>query len=279
MLRPTEQSALRTIFETGGGSISVTTDDPTVAAIVRGLFPEYRVTTSGHGAITSYGVTGSPDNTWIVEGLEQGQLRSFGSLEAAIADLEFALTTDILGSFPDHLHLHASGAVKGNSAILATGPSGSGKSSIGLWWSVNGYPVTGDDIALIDERCRVTPFKRLFKVQAGVLESANLDPSDSLCWKVGDSEAWFDPLTAGGWSDTAAVSVVAAVHFSPGANLSVKPLSKSSALKVLLAGVMESGRSREESFDTLLQLAQTVQCVEVHFGDAREAAVAIVALA
>lgn len=279
MLRPTEQSALRTVFEAGGGSLSITADNQREAEIVRSLFPEYSVENSDLSVVKNYRLAGPSGHLWSIAEVAEARSNSYQSLEAAMIDLEFVLTKDLLAGFSSSLHLHASGAVKGNSAVLATGPSGSGKSSIGLWWSVDGYPVTGDDIALIDERCRATPFKRLFKVQAGVLESASLDPSDSLCWSAGDSEAWFDPLTEGGWSDTAAVSVVAAVHFSPGANLSVKPLSKSGALKVLLAGVMESGRSREESFDTLLQLAQAAQSVEVRFGDAREAAVAIVALA
>ncbi|HKI94792.1 MAG TPA: hypothetical protein VJ992_05820 [Gemmatimonadales bacterium] len=216
------------------------------------------------------------DGIWYVDDA-RGAETACRSCAEAVDAAEHFVTLRLLDALDTHLHLHAAGCALPAGAVLALGPSGAGKSSLALHWSVTGHAVYGDDIALVDDDAHVHPFKRLFRVHPDRIARYG-----DACRRLGDpdpDEEWFDPGAVGGWAGPAPVRVLALARYVPGAPLAITRMLPAESLAALLAAVMPTGRSATEGFDTLLGMSARTPMVRVTFGEAAEAADALVEMA
>ncbi|MFP3948802.1 MAG: hypothetical protein ACLFWG_08725 [Longimicrobiales bacterium] len=300
------------VFGLAGGEVHVLTPDPTVAEVISSLFPDYRkeepdVASCVHRIEVGY-LEGSSD-----DGRDRAyRIHAGGSSSvtpdpiAMLTTVEGGIARGLLRAASARVHLHAAGVRVGNSALLALGTRGAGKSSLALAWSVMGLPVLGDDVVFVDEVGRADSFRRLFKVDPELLESHGIDPGTTPVWAEGAAEAWFDPRAAGGWSD-GYVPVRAVVVLEgriaeerdpfrsggggggsregaagrrgespqPWSLASVEPAE---ALNDLLASVVWTGRSREASLDPLLALLDGCDAHRLSFASSARAARGLVEL-
>jgi hypothetical protein len=250
-------------------AISVSVNDVALAEQVRELFRSYEVSLVGPGTLAVRVRRANGDI--IVEWDPDQRERCRSSADFIIA-AEFALTETFLRTCGHLAHLHAAGAVVGDKAILALGPRGAGKSSLALGWALAGIPVLGDDIVFVDGDGRALPFKRLIKVAPALLEERRIELNTTPFWTPDSDEAWFDPADWGGWAPVAPVELLAFVHFSAGADTTMREVRRSAALEGLLRNLLPDGLQAMSSFDRLTTVARTARAYEVVYGSAASAA-------
>ncbi len=197
------------------------------------------------------------------------------NLNDLVVAVEFALTEIFLACCPGLMHVHASGAVVGEGALLVLGRAGAGKSSLALHWLQAGHRTLGDDVVLVDQDGRAMAFKRFFKVDPTVLAGVGLNPAETVFWYPGADTAWYDPGSDAGWADPAPITALVLSRFRPGATLSLSEPGRVHALNALAHSLMPTGLDRSRGMTALAAIAERVRVVEVTFGAAAEAAHAI----
>lgn len=202
-----------------------------------------------------------------------GETKEFDSVPDMLAALEFAVTERLLSSDAAHTHIHAAGATVAGRALMALGPSGSGKSSIAVVWSQMGLPLLGDDVVRMDAAGTLRPFPRLLKVAPSLLTERGLTLEDTPAWELGADEAWFDPRGGGGWAaPVPAASVLAQIRYVGGGSCRVRDLDRAAGLRLLLDSVLRTGIDGKDSFDRFVEVVEKALILEIEFGIAHEAA-------
>lgn len=217
------------------------------------------------------------DDGFHLRSLIDPEPRRFDTEADLLSALEFGVTHFLLLGRLADTHLHASGVVvpgrAPRSAVLALGPSGSGKSSVALFWSRAGLPLLGDDIIILSGNGELSAFPRLLKVREERLEDAGVRTPRRLLFDAETREARFDPTHGAGWAEgTARPGVVARVRHEDGAGLRIRPLPTADALRLLLDSVLDTGLGPHESFPRFTQLLEEARFVDVVFEHAEEAA-------
>jgi hypothetical protein len=195
----------------------------------------------------------------------------------ALVVLEHALTDALLDKCDDVVHIHASGAVIANKAILALGGSGAGKSSLALAWTLAGYPSLGDDVVLLDEAGRAGPFERYFKVAPAVLQLLGVNPDSTPFWDPSTQEAWYTPEDGPGWAQPASIRLLAICKRAKGSPFSLERASRMEGLNALVYSRMTTGLSATSAFPLMHRVAEDADVLRVRFESAPEAAAAIAA--
>jgi hypothetical protein len=142
-----------------------------------------------------------------------------------------------------------------------------------------GYPTLGDDTVMLASDGRVSPFKRLLKVNPVVLRELGIDPTATVHWDPDWPEAWYEPQDACGWAGEAPVAVVTLARYDPNTPLRLSPISAEEALNALVHSVMTTGMPAGADFDRLLRLVRDARVFRLEFNSAFEAAEAICSLA
>lgn len=265
-------------YSAGGTEIAVELTDVTLAEAASPFFRSYRLDSEEANSDLKPGVSVREVAGFYVLELDGVQVAECSSIDDVIVEYEFALSCALLDSCSHYTHVHASGAVIGDNAILALGAAGAGKSSLALGWSRAGYPSLGDDTVFLTSDTLVRSFRRIFKVSPAVVTSFGLDLQTTPFWTSSAEEAWYAPDDGGGWASSARVALVAVSRFRSDAPLSIEPIKRSEALSALLNSVMSTGTSVAQAFDPLAQVAMDAAAVRVTFGSAAEAAEALAAL-
>ncbi len=198
-----------------------------------------------------------------------------------ISRLEVMISRRLLTRQSDRVHLHASAALTPAGTILALGPSGAGKSSLALAWSASGYPIYGDDVVKVASGGTLEAHRRLLKVEVARLAAHGIAPETTVAYAPESPEAWFDPITRGGWADTGEIpSMVARIAFDPDCRgVEVRSLTSSQVLQMLIASTFPTGvTDPSQLLDRLLPIAERSRGVSVTFGSAPLAAAEMVAL-
>lgn len=266
------------LLHAGQRVIGLSSADPELTRDLAQLLGAYRLPPSSPAAEPDewIRVVQTRDGAWYV-GEARGVETPCGSHSEAVDAAEFLVTHRLLDALATHLHLHGAGCAVGDGAVLALGPSGAGKSSLALHWSMTGHATYGDDIVLLGDDAQIHPFKRLFRIHPDRIRRYG-----DACRRVGDpdpDEEWFDPASAGGWAEPAAVRVMALARYVPDASLDIVEVPPTEALAALLAAVMPTGRAATDGFDALVGVAARARMVHVTFCDAADAAAALVELA
>lgn len=278
----TRSNPLRVVFGNVKRSLTIQAPPGPVVEAVRSMYANVQIPASGRDA---------PPDLTVSETAGGFELRShadaavqrFGTAAELVGALEFGVAHFLLGALGAHTHLHAAGAAapghEGRPAVLALGPSGSGKSSLALAWSRRGLPLLGDDVVLVDERGRLSAFPRPVRVDVARLHAVGARVAEPPLLDARSGKARFDPGEKGGWAEPGArAAVVARIAWSEGSSLRVEPLSGAEGLRLLIGSVLDTGTSPLDSFPRFADLLEGVRVVDVRFGDAAEAAEALAEL-
>jgi hypothetical protein len=265
----------RVCYEALDAHVLVVASDDELCGIVRRLFPAYEIGTDPPPHVPKAAlILSRVGDTFELETSLHPAPLSYDTLDEATCGIEFALTETFLSLGSRFVQLHASGIVNGDRAIIALGGSGRGKSSLALTWSLEGRPVLGDDVVLVDEDGLCHPFKRQFKVDPAILQKSGFDPQDTPFWKQGAEEAWFDPGPEG-WAAPTPASLVALLQFEPGRELVVSEITRPEGLNALLHSRFKTGCPERAGFDRLARLVERGRVLDVRFSSAADAARAL----
>lgn len=255
-------------------AVGVTTPDRETADTVSRLLPSYVTSLVSERCTELWHLTRDADR-WFIAG-PLADRDSFPTREEALEALEYLVVLRLLHHADRITHVHASGAARDGEAVVALGDSGAGKTSLAFHWSLAGLPAVADDLVFVESDGTVLPFKRLFNVDRRRFVDAGVAPDPSLALGNEDTFAWFDPEEHGGWADPAPVRTVARIAYVPDTPTKFEPMPTTETLALLLASVMDGGFSPEASLDRLARIAERARGVHVTFGDARDAATALV---
>jgi len=285
---------VRVRFAFEGAETEVAVSDPSLAPSVAMLFPDSRIeeraesVSDGRIEVVAGQASDSPresgeGHTPMVMRVTSGPdgyaffsregCSTFDSVPDLLSAVEFAVVSDLLAQDDDSTHLHAAGAVTMNGAVLVSGSSGAGKSSLALAWSLAGRPLLGDDVVRLDENGLLGPFPKLLKVDPDLVTHHGLALDATPAWEPGCDEAWFDPVSAGGWASAGCrAALVARIEYRAGDAVHVREEEPGVGLRLLLDAVQMTGLPREQSMDRIIALLEGARVFDVRFGSAREAA-------
>lgn len=249
-------------------------DEPAVAVrgpdawmdLIAGLFPDYVLD-----------VAQAPLTLEVLHSHDGGALRSEGGEERAasyqdlLALVEIEVTRALL-ALSEHAHLHASGTVVSDRAVLALGPAGAGKSSVAFAWHRMGLPLLGDDNVFIDASGSARAFRRLMKLEDERAREGGVDPASTLAWDPENPEIWYSPGSEGWASRPAPVAVVARVRYRAGAPVEIRDQSPAETLNLLVHSLLTTGAPGAEALASLGRVAEHAQGLDVCFGDSMVAA-------
>jgi hypothetical protein len=187
--------------------------------------------------------------------------------------VEFEATLALLTHLPRYAQLHASGAVVDGGAVLALGPSGSGKSNLAMAWHRAGHRLLGDDAVLLTEDGGVRAFARLMKLDLDRARAYGIDVERTLAFDPKAQEIWYDPRESSGWATGARpVCVMAWVRRRPGSALQVRRPDRAEGLNRMIGDLFGSGLTPAEVVPLLAQVACEAELLEVEFEDSADAA-------
>jgi hypothetical protein len=173
-----------------------------------------------------------------------------------LSTVEFEATLALLAHLPGYAQLHASGAVVDGGAVLALGPSGSGKSNLAMGWHRSGYRLLGDDAVLVGGNGRARGFARLMKLDLDRAGAYQIDAERTLAFDPTANEIWYDPCEGAGWAtETWPERVVAWVRRRPGSALRVRQLDRAEGLNRMIGDLFGSGLMPAEAVPVLVQVA------------------------
>jgi hypothetical protein len=274
---------LRVVFGNQERSLTIQAPAGPVLDAVHGMFGGALLPTAdpeGPDGPADLVVSGSADG-YDLRARTDPVVQRFRTTAELVGAIEFGVTHFLLGAHPEATHLHAAGAVaapagEGAPAILALGPSGSGKSSLALAWSRSGLPLLGDDVVLVDARGRLAPFPRPVRVGAERLREVGASVGPAALVDEATREARYDATEGAGWAGPGArAAVVARIRWAAGAPVRVEPLSAAEGLQLLVGSVLGTGVSPLASFPRFADALHGARLVEVRFGNAVQAADAL----
>lgn len=239
---------------------------PAVGRRVAALFPELARPTSDSKSVDLRVVSGPTG--FAAPGLDGA---AWPTVPEAVSACELALTRFLLSREREHTHLHAAAALTGKGeAVLALGPSGSGKSSVAYAWYRMGRPVFGDDVVALDPEARLHPFPRPLKVDVARMREAGESPRETVAWDGRAPDAWVDPTLGAGWAPGGVpVRLFAEIRFVAGAPLRATPVEGGERLRLLLDAMHQTGAPPSPSVDRLIRVAEGAEAIRLEHGDAR----------
>jgi hypothetical protein len=207
---------------------------------------------------------------------EKGGLTS--TLAGALWNLEATLCENIIRSQRRRIAIHAATIQLANSAAMLSGCSQSGKTTLSLALARRGFPVWGDDVALVDpETFDILPIPRCFHLD---------DPSVALLEADG-------LLMPGGWpsyrfivpSDFAALGQPPArarclifMRGPRGEHATIAPLSQAEMTARMLSETGQGPLSDSETVAVICRLASGASCFTLTPGPLGETADAVAAV-
>ena len=253
-------------------AVEIRIDDPVEAERVAALFPSYVSGEEGSEPLALISVQTDP-------GREGGTVQ-YGdttvrceSRSDLISTVEFEATLALLAHLPRYAQLHASGAVVDGGAVLAMGPSGSGKSNLAMAWHRAGHRLLGDDAVLLTKDGGARAFARLMKLDLDRAQVYRIDLERTLTFDPTAREIWYDPCEGAGWeTEVRPVRVVAWVRWRPGSALQVRRLDRAEGLNRMIGDLFGSGLTPAEAVPVLAQVASEAELPEVEFEDSVDAA-------
>ncbi len=268
------------IFElnAGGGGVVIDVRQEELARLVPLMFPAYVNRVPGTPPSQPVHIVVDQQARGIAITRSNDAPVVAASVAEMVDELEYIITEALLGTLAARPHLHASG-VTAASSLIALGDSGAGKSSLALAWSMAGLPVLGDDVIPLGRDATAIPFKRLFKVERGALETHGIEPDQTPLWFGDPDELWFDPAPHGGWSEPSRVDHVALIKRCRNSPVVVEPLGPGEGLAGLVHGLLDTGAPAETGFDHLLDLARHARFHRVLFESSIDAAAVLADLA
>ena len=264
-------------FSVDGAVVEVEIDDPKEAERVAALFPTYVVGREGRAAQALISVQTDADGGTVRCG---DRIQRYEWKTDLLTAVEFEANRRLLATQAGYVHLHASGAVVDGGAVIAVGPSGSGKSNMAMAWHRAGYRLLGDDAVLLGNDGKVRSFARLIKLDADRAGAFGIEVERTLAFDPTYGEIWYDPCDGAGWAtDLVPLRTVAWVRWQPGSPLRVRRLEPAESLTRMIGDLSKTGLEPAEAVPALARVASEAELLEVEFEDAVEAAAVLARVA
>ena len=264
-------------FSIDGAVVEVEIDDPAEAERVAALFPTYVVELEDSEPQALISVQTDADGGTVRSG---DRIQRYEWKSDLLTVVEFAANQSLLATQAGYAHLHASGAVVDGGAVIAVGPSGSGKSNMAMAWHRAGYRLLGDDAVLLGNDRKVRSFARLIKLDVDRAGVFGIEVERTLAFDPTYGEIWYDPCDGAGWAtNLVPLRTVAWVRWQQGSRLRVRRLEPAESLNRMIGYLFKTGLEPAEAVPALARVASEAELLEVEFEDAVEAAAALACVA
>lgn len=255
-------------FEAGGVAFRIETNSSSLAARVGDTFRDLLVTESSSSPVefeVRHQGSAPLTHPW-------GLWRDGAPRETTVADgyilayLLWEVTRLMFERSGDRVHLHGAALALNGRALVLSGHSGTGKSTLAGWLTHRGWGFLTDEAALVDpDALVVSPFWR----PIGVRRPGPLDPilpADlSLGW--GGRESLVPASTIGALAEATRVAGIVFLSRAPGEPVVLSPLSPAATLVELtqhFPGLNELGRA---GFRQLVRLVEEVPGYVFRYND------------
>jgi coenzyme PQQ synthesis protein D (PqqD) len=254
--------------------------DSELHGILSGLFAALERRAGGAAAVFSVGRAEGDEATWHVR-MDGRLMMGCGQLGEALHGLMVHLNQRVVTARNDLLSLHAAAVATPDGAAVLPGSSGSGKTTLCARLLQRGAVYLSDDSVALDRHDRLFGYPKPLGFKAGTWEQfaaagladLDLDHGRQLVWQV-------PPSRLGARSVTSAGPVAVVVpRFESGAALRIEPMSRHAAAAALLGQAQNLlAFGVPAALQIIGRLTARVACHEVVYGDAREAAPAVLDL-
>lgn len=245
-----------------------------------GLFAALERQTGGTGVLFSVGREGGDGTPWHVR--MDGQLMmGCEQLGEALHGLLVYVNQRVVTAREDLLSIHAAAVATADGAAVLPGASGSGKTTLCARLLQRGAAYLSDDSVALDRHGRVLGYPKPLGFKVGTWEQfadagladLDLDHGRQLVWQV-------PPSRLGAASVTSAdPAVVVVPRFELRAPLRVEPMPRHAAAAALLGQVQNLlAFGVPHTLELIGRLVASVPCHVVVYGDARDAAPAVLDL-
>lgn len=246
----------------GGAQVTCRTNSDQVDAL---LYETYRsmLATDVEQSAAIFSVEQTPDG-FALRGSSPESTTT--SPELVLAWLKPRILTAFIDFRRDLVWLHSAVVSCGNGATLLAGPSGAGKSTLSTQLCKEGWKYLSDEVApLVVGSNEVlaypqSPSRRM--AQEFVLSAEAVNELPKQLWTPPEISVRNDPMP---------VDRVVLVKFSFGSPPILRQVDAGEAVLQLLKNTLGYSPDRSAAVSRLVNLAQSVPCFELEYGDAREA--------
>lgn len=160
--------------------------------------------------------------------------------------------------------MHAAALVRNGHAIALIGPSHSGKSTLAGWLAKSGWGFLTDEVSLLDtapDQPVVHPFWRPIGVRRpGPLDEVIDEPGV-------ETEVLVPASQLGPLAEPAPLVALVCPTYTPGAEVSLEPLSPAAALTLIADQLPSLGRDGPDVFHALAVIVDSVPAFSMAFDD------------
>lgn len=254
--------------------------DGELRALLTDLFAALERPSGSASAVFSLGREAGEASPWHVR-MDGKLMMGCGRLGEALHGLIVHINQRVLSARDDLLSIHAAGVATPDGAVLLPGRSGSGKTTLCARLLQHGAAYLSDDSVALDHSQRVLGYPKPLGFKGGTWEQfAGPDLAD-LDFGQGVQDVWQIPPNRLGASIVTSADPVAVVlpRFEPGAELRLEPISPRAAAAALVEQTQNLlSFGVPQALEIIGGLAVRAACSAVVYGDAREAAPAVLAL-
>jgi hypothetical protein len=264
--RPDEMVRSRP-FRAGTFDFVVETSSAHLTEVVQQLFADYPTPDRTPSELTCFTLIQVNGSVWQ---LGQPIGVTVRSLPAALAILASEVNLGSLGADPTRLHLHASGAVKADGAVVMPAARDSGKTTTIVRLALRGWCVLSDETIAIDlEAHQVCGYAKPLSVKPGGLDHLpELTPH--VVPRGGDptADVLHVPMSAFGAKTTGAATprLITALTRGPGEVPGYREVDAADMVVRLMADTLDAGRFGPGAVLSLARLAARSSCYEVMLG-------------
>lgn len=254
--------------------------DAELHGILTGLFAALE-RRAGHAlAVFSVGREAGDGTPWHLR-MDGDLMMGCEQLGEALHGLIVYVNQRVVAARDDLLSIHAAAVATTDGAVVLPGSSGSGKTTLCARLLQHGAAYLSDDSVALDRHKRVLGYPKPLGFKVGTweqftgagLEDLDLDHGGQLVWQIPPSRLGASSVTS---ADPVAVVVP---RFEDGAPLQVEQMSRHVAAAALLEQVQNlPAFGVPDALEVIAGLAARVSCHTVIYGDARDAAPAVLDL-
>ena len=194
-------------------------------------------------------------------------------------DAEWALTDAAMAQLNKLFQVHGAAVAAGRKGVLLVGAHGAGKTSMAIALARHGAALLTDEVALVQPAdLELTPFRRDLILHSG---SERMFPElagrDCVLFKRRADCRHLTPLAVDPESPELPVHLRHIVFplFRPDASTSIRCIGEAEVARILLRQSFNLEEFGERGLELVARMVETCNAVEVEFGDAREAAAAL----
>lgn len=211
-------------------------DNPNLKNLVH-PYIKHLETENSHAHDFNYKLFKSGEHAVLQMNTQQTKLFSASESNLLTGEIMYGLTNDFYQSQAGEwiMTIHASAVADAEKAILFTGTSGSGKTTIASLLSHQGYSIINDDMILVDNQFRAYSFPLAYSVKTGSLSAlSDIFPQLQHSNELNDGVKNFRLQTPQITENGKKVKAVVFVKYNPDIEFRFKRVGKANSIAMLL---------------------------------------------